>query len=88
MDLGPAMDMEPFIDPEPVDEEPLTWESPYAIALALRCKHPKVDLEQVSLGMIYRWTVELPEFSDDRELANEAILAAIYQEWFEEEYPL
>jgi FeS assembly protein IscX len=88
MDLRPAMDMELFIDLEPVGEEPLTWESPYAIALALRRQHPQIDLEQVSLGMIYRWTVELPEFSDDRELANEAILAAIYQEWFEEEYPL
>jgi len=80
--------MEKFINFEPMDEEPLTWESPYAIALALRRQHPQVDLEQVSLGMIYRWTIALPEFNDDRELANEAILAAIYQEWFEEEFPL
>jgi len=80
--------MEQFINLEPLDEEPLTWESPYAIALALRLRYPQFDLEQVSLGMIYRWTVALPEFSDDRELANEAILAAIYQEWFEEEFPL
>ena len=82
------MDEAPFIDLGPVDEEPLTWESPYAIALALRRQHPQVDLEQVSLGMIYHWTVALPDFSDDRELANEAILAAIYQEWFEEEFHL
>jgi FeS assembly protein IscX len=54
----------------------------------LRRQHPQVELEQVSLGMIYRWTIALPEFNDDRELANEAILAAIYQEWFEEEFPL
>ena len=38
----------------------------------------------ISLGMIYRWTVELPDFEDDPELANDQILSSIYQEWFEE----
>ena len=38
--------------------------------------------------MIYSWTVKLPDFRDDPELANEAILSAIYQEWFEEANPL
>ena len=66
----------------------LTWEDSYAIALALREKHPDVDLEEVSLGMIYRWTVALPDFEDDRELANDMILQAIYQEWYEEDNPL
>ena len=66
----------------------LTWDDSYAIALALRERHPEVVLEQVSLGMIYRWTVELPEFGDDGELANEAILQAIYTEWFEEANPI
>lgn len=65
-----------------------TWEDSYAIALALRELHPGLDLEEVSLGMIYQWTVALPGFSDDHELANEAILASIYQEWFEEDNPL
>ena len=62
----------------------LTWDDSYAIALALREQHPDATLEQVSLGMIYRWTLALPGFCDDRELANEGILSAIYQEWFEE----
>ena len=62
----------------------LTWEDSYAIALALRALYPDVDFEEVSLNMIYRWTLALPDFADDRELANEAILAAIYQEWLEE----
>jgi FeS assembly protein IscX len=66
----------------------LTWEDTYPIALALRKLYPEVQLEQVSLGMVYRWTVELPEFADDRELANDAILQAIFQEWFEEANPL
>ncbi len=69
-------------------EDTYSWEDSYAIALALRDLHPDADLEQVSLGMIYDWTVALSRFDDDRELANEAILAAIYQEWFEEVNPL
>jgi FeS assembly protein IscX len=66
----------------------LTWDDSYAIALALRLKHPDFDLEQVSLGMIYNWVLELDNFSDDPRLANEKILEAIYIEWFEEEYSL
>jgi FeS assembly protein IscX len=73
---------------EPITIDPLTWEDSYAIALALQKKHPQVDLEQVSLNMIYRWTLALNEFVDDPQLANDAILAAIYQEWFEEENPV
>jgi FeS assembly protein IscX len=68
--------------------EPLTWEDSYAIALALHKIHPQVDLEKVSLNMIYHWTLALPDFADDPQLANDAILAAIYQEWFEEENSL
>jgi FeS assembly protein IscX len=64
--------------------EPLTWDDSYAIAQALRTKFPSIDLEEVSLNMIYRWTVALPGFDDDTELANDAVLAAIYQEWYEE----
>jgi FeS assembly protein IscX len=70
------------------DVDPLYWDDSYAIALALEQQHPGIDLEQVSLDMIYRWTIALSAFQDDRELANEAILAAIYQEWFEEVNPL
>ena len=66
----------------------LTWEDSYALALALREKHPDVDLEDVSLDMIYHWTLELSEFVDDRELANDAILQAIFREWFEEVNPV
>lgn len=62
----------------------LTWDDSYAIALALIEKFPKIDLEEVSLQMIYRLTIELPGFCDEPELVNDGILAAIYQEWFEE----
>jgi FeS assembly protein IscX len=67
--------------------EPLTWEDSYAIALALRERYPDISLEDVSLSMIYQWTLLLAGFQDDPSLANDSILAAIYQEWFEEANP-
>jgi FeS assembly protein IscX len=66
----------------------LTWDDSYAIALALREQHPQIDLENVSLEMIYRWTVALPDFDDDPAMANDEILMAIVQEWLEEADPL
>jgi FeS assembly protein IscX len=62
----------------------LTWDTTYAIALELRRQHPEVNIEEVSLGQIYHWTLELSEFEDDPALANDDILYAIYQDWFEE----
>ncbi len=64
--------------------ESLNWESSYAIALALKAAHPEADLMNVSLNMIYAWTLALEDFEDDASLANDQILAAIYQDWFEE----
>ncbi len=69
-------------------DDPLSWEDSYAIALALIEQHPNIKLEEVSLGMIYRWTLALPQFSDDPELANDSVLSAIYQEWYEEVNPI
>ncbi len=62
----------------------MNWESTYAIALELRRQHPDVDLEQVSLQQIYRWTLALSDFEDDPTLVNDDILSAIFQDWFEE----
>ncbi|UCF27684.1 MAG: Fe-S cluster assembly protein IscX [Chloroflexota bacterium] len=62
----------------------MTWDDSYAIAQELSKSKPDVNLEEVSLMMIYNWTMDLPGFSDDPELANDAILEAIFQEWFEE----
>ncbi len=68
--------------------DPLTWDDTYAIALALKKRYPNVNLDEVSLNMIYHWTLALPEFNDDPVLANDPILTAIYQEWFEEVDPV
>jgi FeS assembly protein IscX len=62
----------------------LTWESSYAIALELRRQHKDVWIDEVTLGQIYHWTIELSEFEDDPALANDDILYAIYRDWFEE----
>ena len=62
----------------------MNWESTYAIALELRRQHPEADIEQVTLQQIYNWTLALSEFEDDPALANDDILYAIYQDWFEE----
>jgi FeS assembly protein IscX len=64
--------------------DPLDWDATYAIAQTLRKKYPDADLTEVSLEMIYRWTLRLSNFIDDPGLANDGILSAIYQEWFEE----
>ncbi|MFN8379089.1 MAG: Fe-S cluster assembly protein IscX [Anaerolineae bacterium] len=62
----------------------LHWDATFEIALALIAAHPDADLEQVSLDMLYRWVLELPEFDDDPVLGNESILLSILQEWYEE----
>ncbi|MEJ2598145.1 MAG: Fe-S cluster assembly protein IscX [Anaerolineales bacterium] len=85
----PTGDQDPQPTPLSPDEDvTLGWENSYEIALTLHRQHPDIDLEEVSLGMIYRWTIDLPNFLDDRELANDQILLAIYQEWLEEVNPI
>jgi FeS assembly protein IscX len=64
--------------------EPLTWESTYAIALALKDAHPGIDMASVTLGNIHAWTLALDDFDDDTALVNDEILLAIYQDWYEE----
>ena len=66
------------------EEVTLTWDDSYAIARQLTESKPDINLEDVSLMMVYEWTLSLPGFSDDPELANDAILEAIFLEWFEE----
>jgi FeS assembly protein IscX len=62
----------------------LTWEATFAIAMELRRQHKDVNMEEVTLQQIYKWTLQLPEFEDDPALANDDILYAIYRDWFEE----
>lgn len=64
--------------------EPLTWESPYAIAIELKRVHSSINIENVTLGNIHEWTLALENFDDDPALVNDEILSAIYQDWYEE----
>jgi FeS assembly protein IscX len=66
----------------------LTWENTYAIAQVLRQQHPGTALDELTLAVVYRWVLDLPEFGDDPALANEPILTRIVQDWYEEENPL
>ncbi|MDH5507458.1 MAG: Fe-S cluster assembly protein IscX [Anaerolineae bacterium] len=68
--------------------ERLYWDSIFEIVLALKSKYPETNLEEVSLDDIFNWTIALPDFADDIELANHDILMSIYQEWYEESNPL
>ncbi len=45
-------------------------------------------MEDVSLQLVYDWTIALPGFSDEPALVNENILMCIIREWFEEVNPL
>lgn len=62
----------------------MNWEATFAIAMELKRKYKDVNIEEVTLGQIYNWTLELPDFEDDPQLANDDILRAIYQDWYEE----
>jgi len=66
----------------------LCWDATYEIVLALKSRHPDKNLHDVSLEDIFEWVSELPNFHDDPELANNEILMAIYQEWYEEQNPI
>ncbi len=61
----------------------LYWDAAYALARRLQRDHPEVDLAEVTLNMIYNWVISLADFQDEPELANDEILEAIYQEWYE-----
>jgi FeS assembly protein IscX len=67
-----------------MQHQPLFWDSSYAIARRLMISHPNTPLDTVSLQDVARWTIALPEFADDPALVNQELLAAIYQDWFEE----
>ncbi len=66
----------------------VSWDDTYAIALKLQELYPDITLDQVSLGMVQRWVMELDDFADDNAIVNDGILTAIIQEWFEEANPL
>lgn len=65
-------------------DEELTWEDSFAIALRLMDTYPKIAIEQVGYRQLLDMVVALPAFADDPTLANDDILEAILSEWLEE----
>ncbi len=66
----------------------INWEDTIEIVKLLEKYHPDKTLENVSLGDIYRWTINLPNFINEPSFVNDEILKEIFQEWFEERNPL
>ena len=66
----------------------ISWDDSYTIAQELRKKYPNVRLDEVSLNMIFEWTLDIPGFDDDPDMVNDEILLSILQEWYEEVNPV
>lgn len=62
----------------------LYWDASYEIVLCLMTAYPDIDVEAVGIEQLYQMIVALPDFADDPELVNNAILNAILREWYEE----
>ena len=62
----------------------LYWDSSFEIVQALIEKYPTVNVDSVGLEQLYRWIIDLPNFVDEPELANDSILNEIMREWYEE----
>ncbi len=62
----------------------LYWEASYEIVLNLIEQYPDIELDGIGLEQLYQYIVNLPDFADDSELANDGILNEILREWYEE----
>ena len=62
----------------------LFWDQSFAISRRLRAEHPTAELDAVGLSQIFEWVIALADFADYPELCNEGLLAAIYQDWYDE----
>ncbi len=69
-------------DAAPVN--PLYWDTPYEIVLALCAAHGGADLDALGLAELWEWVIALPNFADDPALANDDMLNDILREWYEE----
>ena len=62
----------------------MKWTDSRDIAIALLEKFPDQDPNRVNFVDLYKWVLELPEFSDDPKRCGERILEAIQAAWIEE----
>lgn len=62
----------------------MKWIDSREIAIELVEKFPDVDPKTVRFTDLYRWVMELDDFSDDPTHCNEKILEAIVLNWMDE----
>ncbi len=62
----------------------LTWKETEDIAFALIDAHPDQDPLKLSFPKLRQLVIELPDFADNPDGSNEAILEAIQMAWYEE----
>lgn len=67
-----------------MSQSALYWDATYEIVLALMDAHPEFDVDRVGMQELFQMIIQLPNFADDPDLANEGILRAILREWYEE----
>ena len=62
----------------------IKWTDIEDIAVALSERFPNVDPLTVKFTDLYKWVIEIPDFTDDPKSSNEKKLEAIQMAWYEE----
>lgn len=62
----------------------MKWTDTLDIAIELAERHPDVDPARINFVDLMRWTMELPDFSDNEKHCGEKILEAIQMAWMDE----
>jgi FeS assembly protein IscX len=62
----------------------IKWTDIEDIAIALSERFPNVDPLTVKFTDLYKWVIEIPDFTDDPKSSNEKKLEAIQMAWYEE----
>ncbi len=62
----------------------MKWTDIYDIAMDLEDHYPEVDVVNIRFTDLWKYVVELPEFTDDKMKSNEKILEAIQMAWLKE----
>ena len=62
----------------------LTWKDHEEVAWALADKYPDQDPLRLSFPKLHKMILELPDFGDDPNGSNEAVLESIQMAWYEE----
>ena len=62
----------------------LFWDDDYAIAMALKRRHPNTDPLELDWDTLHQWIIDLPDFADDPAVTAIYLLENIQREWYEE----